>query len=156
MWNIKFDNPIGMAAGFDKQCEAVPGLHQLGFGFVEIGSVTPLPQPGNPKPRVFRLPEDRAIINRFINYFIILFQVLIILLKSLILNHYLCHRYGFNSDGHDVVCERLHELRRRGINCVVGVNLGKNKTSENPVQDYVDGIKKFGGVADYLVINISR
>lgn len=61
---MKFSNPVGMAAGFDKQGEAVSGLYHVGFGFVEIGSVTPLPQPGNPKPRVFRLPEDRAVINR--------------------------------------------------------------------------------------------
>ena len=65
MWDLKFSNPVGMAAGFDKQGEAISALHNVGFGFVEIGSVTPVPQPGNPKPRVFRLPEDRAIINRF-------------------------------------------------------------------------------------------
>lgn len=68
MWNIEFANPVGMAAGFDKQAEAVDGLHNVGFGFVEIGSVTPVPQPGNPKPRVFRLPEDSAVINRFLPY----------------------------------------------------------------------------------------
>lgn len=127
VWDIKFSNPIGMAAGFDKQGEAVHGLHQIGFGFVEVGSVTPVPQPGNPKPRVFRLPEDSAIINR----------------------------YGFNSDGHDTVHKRLVDLKKDGSTCVLGVNLGKNKTSSNPIQDYVDGIKRFGEIADYLVINIS-
>ncbi|XP_034253291.1 dihydroorotate dehydrogenase (quinone), mitochondrial-like [Thrips palmi] len=127
VWNIKFPNPVGMAAGFDKQGEAVNGLHNVGFGFVEIGSVTPIPQPGNPQPRVFRLPEDSAVINR----------------------------YGFNSDGHDAVYERLQVLRKNGTDCIIGVNLGKNKTSNDPVQDYIDGIKMFGEVADYLVINIS-
>ncbi|XP_026294452.1 dihydroorotate dehydrogenase (quinone), mitochondrial [Frankliniella occidentalis] len=127
VWGLQFKNPVGMAAGFDKQGEAISGLHSLGFGFVEIGSVTPLPQPGNPKPRVFRLPEDSAIINR----------------------------YGFNSEGHEAVLERLHVLKQKGTNCIIGVNLGKNKTSSDPVKDYVDGIMKFGAVADYLVINIS-
>lgn len=64
MWDLTFANPIGMAAGFDKDCEAVENLHDVGFGFVEIGSVTPLPQPGNEKPRVFRLPRNEAVINR--------------------------------------------------------------------------------------------
>ena len=127
VWNLKFSNPLGMAAGFDKQGEAVPGLHSVGFGFVEIGSVTPVPQPGNPKPRVFRLPEDGAIINR----------------------------YGFNSEGHEAVYERLSNLRKDSSSFIIGVNLGKNKTSTDPIQDYVDGIKKFADVADYLVINVS-
>ncbi|KAK3922975.1 Dihydroorotate dehydrogenase (quinone), mitochondrial [Frankliniella fusca] len=127
VWDLQFQNPVGMAAGFDKQGEAVRGLHSMGFGFVEIGSVTPLPQPGNPKPRVFRLTEDSAIINR----------------------------YGFNSEGHEAVLERLHVLKENGTDCIIGVNLGKNKTSSDPVKDYVDGIIKFGEVADYLVINIS-
>ncbi|XP_034253864.1 dihydroorotate dehydrogenase (quinone), mitochondrial-like isoform X2 [Thrips palmi] len=127
VWNIKFANPVGMAAGFDKQGGAVEGLLQVGFGFVEIGSVTPMPQPGNPQPRVFRLPEDSAVINR----------------------------YGFNSDGHVAVHQRLKNLRENGTDGIIGVNLGKNKTSSDPVQDYVDGIKMFGDVADYLVINVS-
>ncbi|BFZ19833.1 hypothetical protein BsWGS_22873 [Bradybaena similaris] len=130
VWGRSFSNPIGMAAGYDKHAEAVDGLFKMGFGFVEIGSVTPEPQEGNPKPRVFRLSEDEAIINR----------------------------YGFNSDGHDVVYTRLSkrsheaETSRRGI---VGVNLGKNKTSPNAIEDYVKGVRKFGEVADYLVVNIS-
>jgi len=74
VWNITFANPVGMAAGFDKQAEAVDGLHRVGFGFVEIGSVTPVPQPGNPKPRVFRLPEDSAVINRFLTFLFSLCQ----------------------------------------------------------------------------------
>lgn len=127
LWNINFSNPVGMAAGFDKQGEAIDSLHRVGFGFVEIGSVTPVPQPGNPKPRVFRLPEDSAVINR----------------------------YGFNSDGHETVLERLQNLRKTETGCIIGVNLGKNKTSSDPVNDYVEGIKTFGEVADYLVVNIS-
>ncbi|GAB1860144.1 Dihydroorotate dehydrogenase (quinone), mitochondrial [Camponotus japonicus] len=125
---LQFKNPIGMAAGFDKQGEAVEGLHKIGFSFVEIGSVTPKPQPGNPKPRVFRLPEDNAIVNR----------------------------YGFNSDGHDVVWEHLKKLKEnKNFNGILGVNLGKNKETNDAVQDYIDGIKRFMDVADYFVINVS-
>ncbi|XP_046753034.1 dihydroorotate dehydrogenase (quinone), mitochondrial [Diprion similis] len=128
VWGLDFSNPIGMAAGFDKQGEAVSGLHKIGFGFVEVGSVTPQPQDGNPKPRVFRLTEDKAVINR----------------------------YGFNSDGHEVVYERLRNVKNgTEFVGVVGVNLGKNKTTSNHVQDYVEGVKKFGEVADYFVINVS-
>ncbi|XP_014251583.1 dihydroorotate dehydrogenase (quinone), mitochondrial [Cimex lectularius] len=127
VWDLSFSNPIGMAAGFDKDGEAIKGLHELGFGFVEIGSVTPEPQPGNEKPRVFRLKENSAIINR----------------------------YGFNSEGHTKVYERIKELRENNFQGIVGVNLGKNKYSKDPIGDYVKGIKTFGPVADYLVINIS-
>lgn len=123
-----FSSPIGLAAGFDKNGEAVDGMVKLGFSFVEIGSVTPEPQPGNPKPRVFRLSEDQAIINR----------------------------YGFNSDGHNVVYERLksHKTSHKKA-CVIGVNLGKNKNSNDAIGDYVQGIRTFGVIADYLVINVS-
>lgn len=128
VWGLNFSNPIGMAAGFDKDGEAVNGLHKVGFGFVEVGSVTPVPQEGNPKPRVFRLPEDKAVINR----------------------------YGFNSDGHEVVYERLRDAKNStNFHGVIGVNLGKNKTSSDHVKDYVDGVKKFGEIADYFVINVS-
>lgn len=128
IWDIVFKNPIGMAAGFDKQGEAIEGLHKIGFSFVEIGSITPVPQSGNPKPRVFRLLEDNAIINR----------------------------YGFNSDGHDKVWERIKKLRDdNDFVGIIGINLGKNKDSESAEQDYIDGIKKFADVADYFVINIS-
>lgn len=121
-------NPIGIAAGFDKNAEAVEGLDHLGFGFIEIGSVTPFHQAGNERPRVFRLEPDEAIINR----------------------------YGFNSDGHEKVWHRLQQLRTtRRYDGVIGVNLGKNKSSEDAVKDYVDGLKLFAPVADYLVINIS-
>ncbi|XP_021924037.1 uncharacterized protein LOC110831885 isoform X4 [Zootermopsis nevadensis] len=128
VWQMNFDNPVGIAAGFDKQGEVIEPLHKIGFGFVEIGSVTPVPQPGNEQPRVFRLQKDGAVINR----------------------------YGFNSDGHEAVCSRLKLLKSKtSFVGIVGVNLGQNKHSEDPVKDYIDGIKKFGDVADYLVINIS-
>lgn len=130
VWGRTFSNPVGLAAGYDKDGEAVDGLLKIGFGFVEIGSVTPNPQPGNDKPRVFRLIEDSAVINR----------------------------YGFNSDGHQEVFKRLRhreaepKISERGL---MGVNLGKNKLSGHPVADYVSGVRVFGKVADYLVINVS-
>ncbi|VVC28113.1 Hypothetical protein CINCED_3A003036 [Cinara cedri] len=128
LWDISFNNPIGLAAGLDKQGEITKALYNVGFGFVEVGSITPLPQPGNEKPRVFRLLNSQSIINR----------------------------YGFNSDGHDVVFERLKNLKlHQNFDGIVGVNLGKNKESKNAVSDYVEGIKKFASVADYFVINIS-
>ncbi|XP_037729948.1 dihydroorotate dehydrogenase (quinone), mitochondrial [Drosophila subpulchrella] len=121
-------NPIGIAAGFDKNAEAVDGLQDLGFGFIEVGTVTPAAQEGNPKPRVFRLADDRAIINR----------------------------YGFNSEGHQAVLQRLRLLRsKENFNGVVGVNLGRNKSTMSPIADYVQGVRVFGPVADYLVINVS-
>ncbi|KYN39484.1 Dihydroorotate dehydrogenase, mitochondrial [Trachymyrmex septentrionalis] len=125
---LQFKNPIGMAAGFDKQGEAVEGLHKIGFSFVEIGSVTPKPQSGNPKPRIFRLPEDNAVVNR----------------------------YGFNSDGHDIIWDRLKRLKENeNFDGILGVNLGSNKDTKDAIQDYIDGIKKFMDIADYFVINIS-
>ncbi|KDO21044.1 dihydroorotate oxidase [Saprolegnia parasitica CBS 223.65] len=135
-FNLTFDNPLGIAAGFDKHAEAMQGLLDMGFGFVEIGSVTPLAQSGNPKPRVFRLTEDRGVINR----------------------------YGFNSVGADVVQKRLQRyaywaLERPQYASVragpLGINLGKNKTSPSTIADYVAGVEKLGPYGDYLVINIS-
>nr|XP_018897326.1 PREDICTED: dihydroorotate dehydrogenase (quinone), mitochondrial [Bemisia tabaci] len=128
VWNLTFHNPVGIAAGFDKQGDAIQGLFDIGFGIVEVGSVTPLPQPGNEKPRVFRLAVDEAIINR----------------------------YGFNSEGHEAVYKRILEFKAKSKSrgCL-GVNLGKNKTSESLISDYVLGVQKFGEVADYLVINVS-
>lgn len=103
-------------------------MSKVGFGFIEVGSVTPEAQPGNEKPRVFRLVEDRAVINR----------------------------YGFNSHGLATVSQRLANLKEEGkFDGVVGVNLGKNKTSETPIEDYKQGIKGLGPFCDYLVINIS-
>eukprot|EP00586_Coscinodiscus_wailesii_P016858 CAMPEP_0172505170 /NCGR_PEP_ID=MMETSP1066-20121228/184151_1 /TAXON_ID=671091 /ORGANISM="Coscinodiscus wailesii, Strain CCMP2513" /LENGTH=464 /DNA_ID=CAMNT_0013281667 /DNA_START=56 /DNA_END=1450 /DNA_ORIENTATION=+ len=164
--NLSFPNCVGLAAGFDKDGVAIRGLFDVGFGFVEIGSVTPLPQPGNPSPRMFRLLEDRGVINR----------------------------YGFNSVGVDEVERNLKDFRH-GLSVpakdsieddvdnsnvvlsslkhvlqlfknkitkvvnepqgLVGINLGKNKTSEDDVADYVKGIKQLGPYADYIVINIS-
>ncbi|XP_066050391.1 dihydroorotate dehydrogenase (quinone), mitochondrial isoform X1 [Chamaea fasciata] len=128
----QFRNPLGLAAGFDKQCEAVDGLYKMGFGFVEVGTVTPKPQEGNPKPRVFRLAEDKAVINR----------------------------YGFNSHGHAAVERRLrarqetqNRLTRAGM--PLGVNLGKNKSSADAAADYVAGVRTLGPLADYLVVNVS-
>uniref|UniRef100_A0A915JAV3 Dihydroorotate dehydrogenase (quinone), mitochondrial n=1 Tax=Romanomermis culicivorax TaxID=13658 RepID=A0A915JAV3_ROMCU len=122
-----FDSPIGLAAGFDKDGEAIEGLVNMGFGFIEIGSVTPEPQPGNPKPRIFRLAEDQALINR----------------------------YGFNSSGHLAVENRLKSAKADFSKCLLGVNLGKNKTSEDPDQDFVNGLLKFAPIADYIVVNVS-
>lgn len=120
-------NRLGLAAGFDKDAEAVAALAALGFGAVEIGSVTPKPQPGNPRPRVFRLPQDQAVINR----------------------------YGFNSGGHDVVRRNLDRLRPNQRPPLLGVNLGANKTSENVPADFALGVSRFADIADYLVINVS-
>ena len=124
---LHFPNPVGIAAGFDKDAEAVAPLFGVGFGFVEVGSITPKPQPGNPRPRVFRLTEDDAVINR----------------------------YGFNSKGLDAAERRLAALRRRLLPGPLGVNLGKNKTSEDAAGDYRAGVKRLGPYADYLVVNVS-
>ncbi len=118
-------NPIGLAAGFDKDVMVPDAMLRLGFGFVECGSVTPLPQAGNPKPRLFRLVEDRAVINRM----------------------------GFNNLGLEQARERL--LARRGLPGVVGINLGANKDSADRTADYVTGIGALGGLADYVTVNIS-
>ncbi|XP_071424045.1 dihydroorotate dehydrogenase (quinone), mitochondrial [Pithys albifrons albifrons] len=128
----RFRNPLGLAAGFDKQGEAVDGLYKMGFGFVEVGTVTPKPQEGNPKPRVFRLAEDKAVINR----------------------------YGFNSHGHVAVARRLRarqeiQIRLTGAGMPLGINLGKNKSSIDAAADYVAGVRTLGPLADYLVVNVS-
>eukprot|EP00096_Caligus_rogercresseyi_P015799 TRINITY_DN8274_c0_g1_i1.p1 TRINITY_DN8274_c0_g1~~TRINITY_DN8274_c0_g1_i1.p1 ORF type:complete len:395 (-),score=69.83 TRINITY_DN8274_c0_g1_i1:71-1255(-) len=131
LFGMEFKNPVGIAAGFDKNGEALNGYSDLGFGFVEVGSVTPLPQPGNPKPRVFRLSEDEGIINR----------------------------YGFNNEGHAAMLERVTEHQEQSSGpkkkFILGINLGKNKTSLDAVADYVRGVKEFAHVSDYLVINVS-
>ncbi|XP_028932092.1 dihydroorotate dehydrogenase (quinone), mitochondrial [Ornithorhynchus anatinus] len=128
----RFRNPVGMAAGFDKNGEAVDGLYRMGFGFVEVGSVTPKPQEGNPRPRVFRLPEDQAVINR----------------------------YGFNSHGLSVVEHRLRARQQKQIKLTedgmpLGINLGKNKSSQDAASDYAEGVRALGPLADYLVVNVS-
>ncbi|NXD14874.1 PYRD dehydrogenase, partial [Nothocercus nigrocapillus] len=128
----RFCNPVGLAAGFDKHGEAVDGLYGMGFGFVEVGTVTPQPQEGNPKPRVFRLAEDEAIINR----------------------------YGFNSHGHAAVQRRLRarlpaQRRLSEAGMPLGINLGKNRSSADAAADYVAGVRALGPLADYLVVNVS-
>jgi dihydroorotate dehydrogenase len=124
-FGLKFPNPIGLAAGFDKNGEVVDAMLRLGFGFVEAGTVTPLPQIGNPRPRLFRLPHDAGVINRL----------------------------GFNSHGHSFVYRRL--LARNRKPGIVAVNLGANKDSEDRVADYVAGVRTFADVARFFVINIS-
>ena len=127
---IGFPHPFGLAAGFDKNARAVPGLLALGFGHVEIGTVTARPQPGNPRPRLVRLVDDRAIVNRM----------------------------GFNNDGAAQVASRLHRFRRRhGDEPVVGVNIGKTKVVpvEDAVTDYVESARLLAPFASYVVVNVS-
>jgi dihydroorotate dehydrogenase len=124
LWGREFPNPVGIAAGFDKEAEVPDALLRLGFGFTETGTVTPRPQPGNKKPRIFRLYDDSAVINRL----------------------------GFNSRGLEPTLARLRARRRVGI---VGVNLGKNRDSEDVAADYLEGVRRVGRLADYFVINVS-
>jgi dihydroorotate dehydrogenase len=122
---LSFPNPIGIAAGFDKDARVPDALLSMGLGFAEIGSVTPLPQAGNPQPRVFRLIEDRAVINRL----------------------------GFNNAGHAAALERLR--RRAGRQGIVGVNIGANKDTADRIGDYVAGLERFWDVTSYFTVNIS-
>jgi dihydroorotate dehydrogenase len=124
-FGLNFPNPIGMAAGFDKNAEVPDALLRLGFGFVEIGTVTPRPQTGNPRPRLFRLDRDEAVINRL----------------------------GFNNDGAEAVLKRL--ALRAHLNGIVGVNVGANKDSPDRVADYVRLIETFAPVASYFTVNVS-
>jgi dihydroorotate dehydrogenase len=124
-FGLNFPNPIGMAAGFDKSAEVPDALLRLGFGFVEIGSVTPKPQSGNPRPRLFRLERDEAVINRM----------------------------GFNNDGAEVALRRLAARAQHGG--IVGVNVGANKDSPDRVNDYVKLIETFAPVASYFTVNVS-
>lgn len=147
-FGLRFKNPVGLAAGYDKDALAIYGLDALGFGHIEVGTVTPLPQPGNPSPRIFRLPEDEAVINRM----------------------------GFPSRGTEFVQARLNpdlgvgiverflgmRVRRkpklrRPTEARLGVNLGKNKSTPNEqaVFDYLSLLQNFAGLADYLTINVS-
>jgi len=124
-FGLNFPNPIGMAPGFDKHAEVPDVLLGLGFGFVEVGTVTPLPQPGNPRPRLFRLEPDQAVINRL----------------------------GFNSQGAAAALSRL--AARGGAGGIVGVNVGANKDSSDRTADYVRLIEQFAPVASYVTLNIS-
>lgn len=126
---LRFASPFGLAAGFDKNGTLVTGLGQLGFGHVEVGTVTALPQPGNPRPRLFRLVADRAVINRM----------------------------GFNNEGVDVVAGRLRRARDRANRPVIGVNIGKSRAVDvgGAVTDYVATAERAVSVADYVVVNVS-
>ena len=125
VFGLNVPNPVGIAAGFDKNAEAPDALLRLGFGFVEVGTITPLPQPGNPRPRLFRLDADHGVINRL----------------------------GFNSQGADAALKRL--AARGSTGGVVGINVGANKDSADRVADYVQLIERFAAVASYVTVNIS-
>jgi len=133
VFGLKFKNPVGLAAGFDKNAELISEMADMGFGFIEVGTVTPLPQSGNIKPRMFRLPADEAIINRM----------------------------GFNNLGVDVVAERIAAYRRnakesqKGL--IIGGNIGKNKVTpnEDAVNDYIKCFDRLFDVVDYFVVNVS-
>jgi dihydroorotate dehydrogenase len=127
VWGLRFANPIGLAAGFDKHAEVPDAMLRLGFGFTEAGTVTPKPQPGNPRPRLFRLEEDLAVINRF----------------------------GFNSQGLAPFVERLAARRQARGGGIVGANVGKNRETEDAAADYQAGITAVCKLADYIVINVS-
>jgi dihydroorotate dehydrogenase len=133
VFGLKFKNPVGLAAGFDKNAELISEMADMGFGFVEVGTVTPLPQPGNIKPRMFRLPADKALINRM----------------------------GFNNLGVDIAAERIAAWRRnaresqKGL--LIGGNIGKNKMTPNEeaVNDYIKCFDRLFDVVDYFVVNVS-
>lgn len=128
-FGLRFKNPVGLAAGFDKNARYLKELSALGFGFIEIGTVTPLPQDGNERPRLFRLPKDRAIINRM----------------------------GFNNDGMAAVAERLKNFRARKTDLIIGGNIGKNKATRNEDAwlDYDKCFKSLYEYVDYFVVNVS-
>lgn len=122
---LYFPNPVGLAAGFDKNAEVHRQMLELGFGFAEVGTLTPLPQEGNPKPRLFRLSEDRGVINRL----------------------------GFNNEGLEAAKARL--ARRKRSHGIVGINIGANKDSADRIADYKRGVEEMASLADYLTVNIS-
>ena len=131
LFGLQFRNPFGLAAGFDKNGIAIPAWEALGFGFVEIGTVTAKPQPGNPRPRIFRYPKQGALVNRL----------------------------GFNNDGADVIGTRLRRLRESALapSIPIGVNLGKSKVTplEEAAADYLYSFRQLAPVADYIVLNVS-
>jgi dihydroorotate dehydrogenase len=126
---LRFESPFGVAAGFDKDVRAAKGLHALGFGHVEVGTLTAVPQDGNPRPRLFRLIPDRAVVNRM----------------------------GFNNRGAEAAAERLTKLRRRAKRGVIGVNIGKSRVVDvaDTTADYVRSAALLAPLADYLVVNVS-
>src|SRR5436305_2300653 len=131
VFGVRFPNPIGLAAGLDKNGVAIPAWAALGFGFIEIGTVTAKPQAGNPKPRIFRFPEQRALVNRL----------------------------GFNNDGADVIADRMHKLRESGRwpAVPVGINIGKSKATplEKATDDYLYSFRLLREFADYIALNVS-
>ncbi len=129
-FGLRFASPVGLAAGFDKDGLVADRLFRFGFGFVEVGTVTPRPQPGNPRPRLFRLAEDEAVINRM----------------------------GFNNAGAEALAGRLERMRKtrdRRPPGPIGVNIGANKNSADPIADYAFGLARFAPLADFLVVNVS-
>ncbi|PYK00667.1 MAG: dihydroorotate dehydrogenase (quinone) [Verrucomicrobia bacterium] len=131
LFGVRCPNPIGLAAGLDKNGVAIPVWAALGFGFIEIGTVTAKPQAGNPKPRIFRFPERQALVNRL----------------------------GFNNDGADVIAERMHKLRESGRwpAVPVGINIGKSKATplEEAADDYLYSFRRLREFADYIALNVS-
>src|SRR5437899_12917387 len=131
LFGLTFPNPIGLAAGLDKNGVALPAWAALGFGFIEIGTVTAKPQPGNPEPRIFRLPQQQALINRL----------------------------GFNNDGADAIAERLRSLRRtkRWPGVPIGINIGKSRATplEHATEDYLYSFRLLRDFADYIALNVS-
>jgi dihydroorotate dehydrogenase len=131
VFGITFPHPVGLAAGFDKNGVALPAWAALGFGFIEIGTITAKPQSGNPKPRIFRLPQQQALINRL----------------------------GFNNDGAEVVAGRLQRLRESGNwpRLPVGINIGKSKATpmQEATEDYLFSFRKLAAFADYVALNVS-
>ena len=124
---LHFPNPVGLAPGFDKDARVAHAMPHFGFGFVEVGTLTPLPQDGNPRPRLFRLVEDGAVINRM----------------------------GFNNGGQEKAAERIVCLRRFGLPVPLGINIGANKDSTDRIADYAKGTAAMAPLADYLTVNIS-
>lgn len=124
---LAFPNRLGLAAGFDKNATAAEALLKIGFGFVEIGTVTPKPQIGNPKPRLFRLKEDQAVINRM----------------------------GFNNDGAEIIAKRMDKIRHKGNQGIIGVNIGANKDSDDRIADYAKSAAYFLDTASYFTVNVS-
>jgi dihydroorotate dehydrogenase len=133
VFGLTFRNPVGLAAGFDKNAEFIGEMANLGFGFIEVGTVTPLPQPGNPKPRMYRLPQDGGLINRM----------------------------GFNNLGADAAAERIAAFRKNAKkhkkSLIIGGNIGKNKNTpnEDAVNDYIKCFDRLFDVVDYFVVNVS-
>jgi dihydroorotate dehydrogenase len=122
-----FPNPVGLAPGYDKNAEIASKAFGLGFGSVEVGTLTPHPQTGNKKPRLFRIAEDEAVINRL----------------------------GFNNDGQNIATKRLAKLRLEKLPGPIGINIGANKDSADRIADYAEGVRNMEGLADYLTVNIS-